>query len=49
MAVIVWAKIPILLDPIICHARQSSLVSYPYSIDQELSQMAAGDAFPADL
>ena len=33
MAVVVWAKIPILLDPIICHARQPSLVSYlPFAI-----------------
>lgn len=50
MAVIVWAEIPILLDPIICHARQPSLVSYlPYNLDQELCQMVAGDAILADL
>lgn len=50
MTVIVRTDVPILLDPIICHAWQESLESYlPFRLNQESCQTAAGDAFPAVL
>ena len=50
MTVIVWTHIPILLDPILCHAQQDNLKIYlSYNEDQELYRTAVGDRILADL